>query len=125
MIVIAIIGILAAIAIPAYNEYLIRARVTELINLSSSAKTAVAVYRISKGTMPTSNAIVGVTSPTTKYVNSLTVGAAGVITVVGNITSLQAGSALSIILTPTFANGVVTWTCTGSGATKYIPGSCK
>lgn len=125
MIVIAIIGILAAIAIPAYNYYLVRSRVSELINSSSVAKAAVAEYRLSKGVMPTSNALIGVSDITTNYVSSVTVGADGIITVVGNQTTLQTGGALSIIMTPTFNNGAITWECTSSGTTQYVPATCK
>ncbi len=125
MIVIGIIGILAAIAIPAYHFYLVRARVSELINIGSVAQTSVSEYRLSKGTMPTSNAQIGVTNIVTNYVNSVSVGANGVITVTGNQTNLGTGGALSIILTPTFNNGAVNWTCTSSGTTQYAPSTCR
>ncbi len=125
MIVIGIIGILAAIAIPAYNFYLVRSRVSELINASSVAKAGVSEYRLSKGVMPTSNSLTGVTTINTNYVTSVSVGANGVITVVGNQTNLGTGGALSIILTPTYTNGAIRWTCSSTGTTQYAPGSCK
>lgn len=125
MIVVAIIGILAAIAIPAYNDYMVRSRVTGLIVAGSEAKTSVSEYRISKGSMPTTNALAGVTSIVSNYVNSVTVGAGGVITIVGNVTNLGTGAAVSVVLTPTFNNGAVQWTCTSTGATQYVPASCR
>ncbi len=125
MIVVAIIGILASIAIPAYNDYIVRARVSELINVGSNAKTAVSEYRISRGAMPTTNAMAGVTSVTSNYVSALGVGAGGVVTITGNATNLGTGGAFAIVLTPTFANGAVTWTCTATGATQFAPASCR
>ncbi len=125
MIVVAIIGILAAIAIPAYNDYLVRSRVTELLNVSSTAKASVSDYRIAKGSMPTSNATAGVTSIVSQYVSALAVGAGGVITITGNQTNLGSGGAFAIVLTPTFANGSVRWTCTATGATQFAPSSCR
>lgn len=125
MIVVAIIGILAAIAIPAYNDYMVRARTSELINVASNAKTAVSEFRISQGAFPTSNATAGVTNVSTNLVSSMTVGNGGVVTIVGNQTNLGTGGAFSIVLTPTFANGAVTWACTSTGATQFAPASCR
>ncbi len=125
MIVIAIIGILAAIAIPAYQYYLVRARVSEMLNLGANAQSAIAEYRISKGSMPTTNALAGVSSMSSTYVSSVNIGANGVITVTGNQTTLGTGAAIGVVLTPTFSNGAVKWTCTSTGATQYVPSTCR
>ena len=84
MIVVAIIGILAAIAIPAYQDYTIRAQVSEGLTLSGGAKAAVAEFRMDSGRWPSDNATAGLsaaTSITGKYTATVTVGPGGVITV--------------------------------------------
>src|SRR5687768_12939427 len=85
MIVVAIIGILAAIAIPAYQDYTIRAQVTEGLNLAGGVKAAISEFYAQNGTWPTSltgNAVgeLGFTAPPQgKYVGGITLGTAGAI----------------------------------------------
>ncbi|KTD47191.1 type IV pilus assembly protein PilA [Legionella rubrilucens] len=124
MIVVAIVGILAAIAIPAYQDYTIRARVTEGLNLAASAKLAVSETAITNNALPATQAATGYVSPAaTPNVTSITIGAGGVIT----ITYTAAAGGGTIIMTPTLqANGDVTWVCTGGTLlAKYRPASCR
>src|SRR4051812_18638198 len=116
MIVVAIIGILAAIAIPAYQDYTIRSQVTEGLNLAAPAKASVAEVYANKGTFPADNTEAGIGSPSQisgKYVASVKV-ASGVITVAyGKQANTKiTGSNNTITLTPgTSANGDVAWVC--------------
>ena len=126
MIVVAIIGILAAIALPAYQDYTIRSKVTEGLSLVAAAKTAVAETYASNGAYPADNATAGLAVATDikgKYVTSVTV-ANGVITIVYQNTGPMTGT---IALTPTDNNGTTSWTCKVSANTfnKYVPAECR
>ena len=128
MIVVAIIGILAAVAIPAYQDYTKRAHVAEGLNLASAAKVAVTEYYSSQGAWPADNTAAGLATATAiagNAVKSVTV-LAGVITVVYNA---KVENDKVIVLKPLDANGSITWTCnTLAGSTvdvKYRPSNCR
>ncbi len=127
MIVVAIIGILAAIALPAYRDYTVRSKVTELLLAADGAKTSVEEYAQSNGTLTNSNT--GLSIGTSHYVSSGSISTAGVITVSGTSTKLGADSPVSVVLTPTLnsGSGTVAWACTGGTGTaaKYLPASCR
>ena len=132
MIVVAIIGILAAVALPAYQDYTVRAKVSELILAGSSAKTSVAEAAQTLGQMPGS-ASVSIDSQSGKYTSGVTYAqtsaSVGVITVTGNAAEAKL-SGKTIAFTGTIQNnGQVVWACTTGATTgvdaKYLPASCK
>jgi len=130
MIVVAIIGILAAFAIPAYLDYAVRAQVSEGLNLSSGAKTSVSEYYQDRGVFPNNNVMAGLDAPTNivgKFVTQVEVTGAGLIEVTfgGDANSKIIGAVLT--LAPTDATGSVTWTCTGDVqlVPKWRPAACR
>ena len=124
MIVVAIIGLLAAIAIPAYLDYSVRARVSEGLEMASSAKLAVSETALTNSVLPTTQIETGYVTPAaTLNVASIVITANGIITI--TYTATAGGG--TIIMTPTLTpNEDVDWDCTGGTLLpKYRPASCR
>ena len=141
MIVVAIIGILAAIAIPAYQNYTIRAQVTEGLTLADGWKTAIGEYYANTGNWPTQANLTGTCNSVGKYESSVTVNTGGTIEIVYGLNANTKINGLKLDLVPyTNANNDVLWQCglatapsgtVASGATnattvspQYLPTSC-
>jgi type IV pilus assembly protein PilA len=128
MIVVAIIGILAAIALPAYQDYTVRARVTEGLSLANAAKTAVSETQQSTGTFPADEAAAGYLAPAATNIVTGVAIANGIVTV-----TFAAGagpmSGQTITMTPLAdANNTrITWTCAVNAAAnnRYVPQNCR
>jgi type IV pilus assembly protein PilA len=137
MIVVAIIGILAAVALPAYQDYTVRAKVSEALIAASAARTAVSEVFANAGTMLNSAPSMNVQSQASKYVASIgwvmTSPTTGDVEVtLTNDTGLGAAAGTKLVIlraTGDTSSGAVRWTCgNGSGTpalSKYLPGSCK
>ncbi len=133
MIVVAIIGILAAVAIPAYQDYIARSQVSEAVTLLGGAKTPVSEYIADRGEAPTGAVWTDVVNTTAgKYVASVTIAASSTATSVeltatmrtNGVNNAIAGSTLLLVTT----DGGRVWTCTattGSVAAKYRPAACR
>jgi len=131
MIVVAIIGILAAIAIPAYSDYTIRAQVSEGITLAGGGKAAVSEYVMDRGIFPTTNTNAGLSlaaSINGKYTTSVS-NTSGVLTITYGGTSAHAElSGDTLMLSAVTTSGSVIWACppgSGTVAAKHRPATCR
>src|SRR5699024_7017236 len=135
MIVVAILAILMAIAIPAYQDYTIRAQVSEGMNLSGGARTAVAEYWTDRGNWPTDNDAAGLAPATSiqgEYVSQVQVGSGKITATFSNTGSQKANEKLNgslLVLSPYSAGGSVAWACDSTVGTtvdnKYLPARCR
>ncbi|MDI1351717.1 MAG: pilin [bacterium] len=124
MIVVAIVGILAAIAIPAYQDYTIKTRVLEGLSLAKTAELAITEYTLLNNALPTTQTQTLYISPTpTNAVSSITIDSNAAINIVY---SAQAGNG-TIIIQPVLQNGgVITWNCTtGTLSPRFRPINCR
>ena len=141
MIVVAIIGILAAVALPAYQDYTVKAKVSEVVLAGSACRTSITEsVQSTTGTLPGAGAWgCESTSPASKYVASIATDAAGIVTITSqNLGTGKDGSVkmapcsnsgattFATCTAPTAGGLVATWICgPGSMSPKYLPGSCK
>ena len=134
MIVVAIVGILAAVAIPAYQDYTVRARVTEGLGLASAAKVSVA-ENAATGAADLGLGYVAPTADAAKVTGITIAAATGVITIAYG-TKIETGKAIAMVPTAggaalaagTPPNGSITWACNGAGTTlaaKFRPSECR
>jgi type IV pilus assembly protein PilA len=125
MIVVAIIGILAAIALPAYQDYTIRARVSELILAASSARTAITEkYQSDQNSTAAGS---GLSIAIVGKIAGATVGVDGTVTITGAknaIADKNVGTGVTLTLVPSFNTATVVWSCIGSPV-KYMPATCR
>jgi type IV pilus assembly protein PilA len=124
MIVVAIIGVLAAIALPAYQDYTIRAKVSELVFEASSWKTQVSEKAFADSTLVNSG--LGLTVIPSGKVVAGNVSDDGVVQIVGS--NATVGTSVTIVLTPAVSGGQLVWACSTGGNSaifKYVPAECR
>jgi prepilin-type N-terminal cleavage/methylation domain len=135
MIVIAIIGILAAIAIPAYQDYVVRSQVSEGLSLADGSKTALAEFYSNSGHFPASNASAGLAtaaSITGNYVSGVDASGGTIVVTFSDASPQKANSAINgdkLTLSAVTTNGSIKWTCKADASngvpSKYLPSSCR
>jgi type IV pilus assembly protein PilA len=125
MIVVAIIGILAAVALPAYQDYTVRAKVTELLVDLGGARIGIS-EQFQNNPSNTACAGGGITIPVVGKIATVTVRDDGTVIITGSTASTSVGQAVTITWTPTYstATGTITWNC-GGVPTKFLPATCR
>lgn len=124
MIVIAIIGILASVALPAYNDYIVRARVSELLLSAGSARNVIGEYMTVNASIPGATQVI-VPDVDSGMVSSLAWDGSS-LRVVGNAENLGAETPVIVVLTPALNDaGGVSWTCSPESGAQYLPASCQ
>ena len=125
MIVVAILGILVTMAIPAYQDYTIRARVTEGLNLAEAAKVAVTETTLTTNALPENQAACGYVSPQPTP-NVASIAIAPVTGAIAITYTALAGNGTLVLIPTVQASGDLTWTCTqGTLPSKYRPATCR
>jgi fimbrial protein ecpC len=133
MIVIAIIGILAAIALPAYQDYIARSQMTEGFNLAGGQKGALSEFYADKGRWPSNNTEAGIAAAsqiTGKYVANVAVNASQITATMKSSEISKGIQGKTITLTGTVAGnpqdqGSYQWACESNASAKYLPASCR
>lgn len=128
MIVVAIIGILAAVALPAYQDYTVRAKVTEVILAASAAKNSVSEAAQVYSAMPQVNSIT-LQAASSKYVSGVTYtytnASTGAIVATAQGESKISSSTINLAGSLDAASNQILWTCSGTILAKYRPASCQ
>ncbi len=129
MIVVAIIGILAAVALPAYQDYTVRAKTSEVVLAASGGKTAVAEAYQTLGHMPANLVSAGVGQQTSPYVSDIAyacnAATAATITATASVKEPKISGSTITLAGSAGTDGVVTWTCSGTINAKYKPANCR
>lgn len=132
MIVIAIIGILAAIALPTYQNYIARSQMSEAMTLASGQKSAVTETRSNKGLWPTNNSEAGITAPTDingNYVEKVEISTANnqgiIVATINNTNAAKMIQGKTLTLTVTESSGAYVWTCQSDAGALVLPASCR
>jgi len=129
MIVVAIIGILASMAMPAYQRYLVRAQVSEGLSLTGPLQTAIAEFNNNTGGFPADNSDAALNAPAdyrSKFVDSISVAGPVISIIYGNDANAEIRGE-AVTLTATRHGGSVEWACASGGAISenYLPSSCR
>jgi len=135
MIVVAIIGILAAVALPAYQDYTARSQMAEAMTLGGGLRGVVSEYWTNAGTFPTNGVMAGAATATGKYVSVAYIENGKIIAEMKTTGAAKGVQNKSMVLSPTTSAGSIKWKCgpgagtLGGGATaienKYLPSSCR